>query len=279
MIVWKDAPMRQKSNMKIGGVADFFIEAENKEELPEIYRNYREIFLIGNGTNTLLSDGRLQRAFVSLKKLRDITELPEGRIRVGAGLDFKELIRFMREKDYGGLENLAGIPGTVGGLTCMNAGAYGGRIFDCIESVGIMDENLALRTLEKEEIKVSYRYTEIRDRGWVIVNVTFRFGKGFDLARVKEIQAMREAKQPLNYPSLGSTFKNPDGAFAARLITDAGLKGRRIGDAQISEKHPNFIINLGNAAYSDVTGLIELVCTTVRARSGIALEKEIVVVE
>ncbi|MDR1832959.1 MAG: UDP-N-acetylmuramate dehydrogenase [Fusobacteriaceae bacterium] len=277
MIVHEQFPMREKSNMRIGGIADRYIEIEAREELPAVYEKYDRIFLLGNGTNTLFYDGPLRYTFVSVKKTGGIVDLGKGLVRVGAGADFKDVIRFMREKDYSGLENLAGIPGSVGGLTWMNGGAYGSWIFDCVDEVEIFDENHAFRKLKGHEIKSSYRHTEIQEKNWVILSVTFRFRRGFDLARVREIQATREEKQPLNYPSLGSTFKNPENDFAARLVAEAGLKGTVRGGAQISEKHPNFIINLGNATFSDVTGLMALMRDGVREKFGITLKEEIIV--
>jgi UDP-N-acetylmuramate dehydrogenase len=271
--------MKDKSNMKIGGIAKVFIEVEDKNELAEIYSKYKNIFLIGNGTNTLLSDSVLDYTFVSLKKLNKITNLSENKIKSEAGLDFKTLMKYMHENNYSGLENLAGIPGTVGGLVYMNGGAYGGQIFDCIDEIEIFDENLQIKTLKKENIQHSYRNTEIQEKKWIILSVTFSFTKGFDLEKVKEIQMQREAKQPLNLPSLGSTFKNPTGNFAAQLISDSGLKGTVIGNAKISEKHPNFIVNMGDATFLDIINILSLVKKTVKEKTGILLEEEIIIIK
>ena len=277
MRILENHSMKNHSNMKVGGVAKRFIVVENKEELKDIFEKYRNIFLIGNGTNTLIDEGDLDITFVSLKELNKIEELGEGIVRVEAGLDFNKLIAFMNRNNYSGLENLAGIPGSVGGLVYMNGGAYGSEIFDCIKEVEIFDENHQIRTLKKEDIKFSYRSTEIQDKKWVIISATFEFKRGFDLQKVIDIQALRESKQPLDKPNLGSTFKNPEGDFSARLISEAGLKGTRVGGAEISSKHPNFIVNHGDATFEDISKILTLVKEKIKKLYNIQLEEEIII--
>jgi UDP-N-acetylmuramate dehydrogenase len=279
MRILENHSMKNHSNMKVGGVAKRFIVVENKEELKDIFEKYRNIFLIGNGTNTLIDEGDLDITFVSLKELNKIEELDEGIVRVEAGLDFNKLIAFMNRNNYSGLENLAGIPGSVGGLVYMNGGAYGSEIFDCIKEVEIFDENHQIRTLKKEDIKFSYRSTEIQDKKWVIISATFEFKRGFDLQKVIDIQALRESKQPLDKPNLGSTFKNPEGDFSARLISEAGLKGTRVGGAEISSKHPNFIVNHGDATFEDISKILTLVKEKIKKLYNIQLEEEIIILK
>lgn len=279
MRILENHSMKNHSNMKVGGVAKRFIVVENKEELKEIFEKYENIFLIGNGTNTLIDEGDLDITFVSLKELNKIEELGEGIVRVEAGLDFNKLIAFMNRNNYSGLENLAGIPGSVGGLVYMNGGAYGSEIFDCIKEVEIFDENHQIRTLKKGEIKFSYRSTEIQDKKWVIISATFEFKRGFDLQKVIDIQALRESKQPLDKPNLGSTFKNPEGDFSARLISEAGLKGTRVGGAEISPKHPNFIVNHGDATFEDISKILTLVKEKIKKLYNIQLEEEIIILK
>lgn len=279
MRILENHSMKNHSNMKIGGVAKRFIVVENKEELKDIFEKYRNIFLIGNGTNTLIDEGDLDITFVSLKELNKVEELDEGIVRVEAGLDFNKLIAFMNRNNYSGLENLAGIPGSVGGLVYMNGGAYGSEIFDCIKEVEIFDENHQIRTLKKEDIKFSYRSTEIQDKKWVIISATFEFKRGFDLQKVIDIQALRESKQPLDKPNLGSTFKNPEGDFSARLISEAGLKGTRVGGAEISSKHPNFIVNHGDATFEDISKILTLVKEKIKKLYNIQLEEEMIILK
>lgn len=279
MRILENHNMKNHSNMKVGGVAKRFIAVENKNELKEIFEKFDNIFLIGNGTNTLIDEGDLDITFVSLKDLNRVEELSEGIVRVEAGLDFNKLIAFMNRNNYSGLENLAGIPGSVGGLVYMNGGAYGSEIFDCIKEIEIFDENHEIRNLKKSEIKFSYRNTEIQEKKWVIISATFEFKRGFDLQKVIEIQALRESKQPLDKPNLGSTFKNPKGDFSARLISEAGLKGTRVGGAEISPKHPNFIINHGDATFEDISKILSLVKRKIKELYNIQLEEEIIILK
>lgn len=279
MIVLENHIMKNHSNMKVGGVAKRFIYIEKKEELKEVFEKYPNIFLIGNGTNTLIDDGDLDITFVSLKKMTAIEEIGEGLVRVEAGADFNKLISFMNTHNYSGLENLAGIPGSVGGLVYMNGGAYGSEIFDCIKEVEIFDENHEIRTLKRDEVGFSYRNTEIQEKHWVIISATFEFERGFDLKKVIEIQGLRESKQPLDKPNLGSTFKNPKGDFSARLISEAGLKGIKIGGAQVSTKHPNFIVNDGTATFEDILEILATVKSKVKDIYNIQLEEEIIILK
>ncbi|MEG0068449.1 UDP-N-acetylmuramate dehydrogenase [Cetobacterium sp.] len=279
MKLYKNHIMKEHSNMKIGGVAKEYIEVENKDELLEVIREKENIFILGNGTNTLINDGELNTTFVSLKPINYIEEKSEGLVEVGAGLDFSELIDYMEEKNYTGLENLAGIPGTVGGLVFMNGGAHGTEIFDRISSVEIIDDKGELRKIEKENIKFSYRVTEIKEKKWVVVSATFKFDKGYIKEIVERYKLKRNENHPLNEPNLGSTFKNPEGLFSARLIIEAGLQGKKIGGAEVSMVHPNFIVNKGDAKFTDIIEIIKAVKDGVKIKTGIELEEEIIIVE
>lgn len=279
MKILENYEMKKHSNLKIGGIAKRFIYVEDKNELKEIYDKYDNIFLLGNGTNTLIDDKDLDITFVSLKNLNKITKLEDNLIKVEAGLDFNKFIVYMNKNNLGGLENLAGIPGTVGGLVYMNGGAYGSEIFDNIESVEIFDENHEMRTLNKKDIKFSYRTTEIKEKNWIIISATFRFEGEYNLQKVIEIQKLRESKQPLDKPNLGSTFKNPVGDFAARLISEAGLKEYRVGGIYVSPKHPNFIINDGNATFSDVEKLLKDIKKKIKELYNVELNEEIIIVK
>ena len=279
MIVLKDVEMKEYSNMKIGGVGRELIIIEDKAELHEALNGKKDIFIIGNGTNTLLNDGRLEKTFVSLKKLQKIEELGNGIVRVEAGIDFNELVDYTGKMDYNGLENLSGIPGSLGGLVYMNGGAYGSEIFDHIVEIEILDNEFNLRTIKKEEMYFTYRKTEIQEKKWIVVSATFKFDKGFDSAKVEELRTKREGNHPLNLPNLGSTFKNPEGMFSARLIIEAGMQGVQIGGAQISMKHPNFVVNHGDAKFEDVINLVEAVKKAVKEKSGVELHEEIIIVK
>ena len=245
MKIIKNAKMKEYSNMKVGGTAKELIFIDDKKELKEILQTRSNIFLLGNGTNTLINDGNLDISFLSLKRLKNITvEEKKGDydlVRVEAGLDLDDLIDFMEKNNYSGLENITGIPGSVGGLVNMNGGAYGTEIFDCIEEVEVCKNDGEIVKIKTADLNFKYRTTEIKENKWIVVSALFKFGFGFDKAASEDKREQRKTKHPLDLPNLGSTFKNPEGTFAAKLISDAGLKGYRVGDVEISPKHPNFV--------------------------------------
>ena len=289
MEIIKNAKMKEYSNMKVGGTAKELIFIDDKNELKEVLQTRNNIFLLGNGTNTLINNGNLDISFLSLKRLKNITveeKVENGGkkdsydlVRVEAGLDLDDLIDFMEKHNYSGLENITGIPGSVGGLVNMNGGAYGTEIFDCIEEVEVCKNDGEIVKIRTADLNFKYRTTEIKENKWIVVSALFKFGFGFDKAASEDKREQRKAKHPLDLPNLGSTFKNPEGTFAARLISDAGLKGYRVGDAAVSPKHPNFITNLGNATFNDVISVIEHVKEAVFEKSGVKLETEIVILK
>ena len=283
MEIIKNAKMKEYSNMKVGGTAKELIFIDDKKELKEILQTRSNIFLLGNGTNTLINDGNLDISFLSLKRLKNITvEEKKGDydlVRVEAGLDLDDLIDFMEKNDYSGLENITGIPGSVGGLVNMNGGAYGTEIFDCIEEVEVCKNDGKIVKIKTADLNFKYRTTEIKENKWIVVSALFKFGFGFDKAASEDKREQRKTKHPLDLPHLGSTFKNPEGKFAARLISDADLKGYRVGDAAVSTKHPNFVTNLGNATFNDVISVIEHVKEVVFEKFGIKLETEIIILK
>ena len=275
--------MKEYSNMKVGGTAKELIFIDDKKELKEILQTRSNIFLLGNGTNTLINDGNLDISFLSLKRLKNITvEEKKGDydlVRVEAGLDLDDLIDFMEKNDYSGLENITGIPGSVGGLVNMNGGAYGTEIFDCIEEVEVCKNDGEIVKIKTADLNFKYRTTEIKENKWIVVSALFKFSFGFDKAASEDKREQRKTKHPLDQPNLGSTFKNPEGTFAAKLISDAGLKGYRVGDVEISPKHPNFVTNLGNATFNDIISVIEHVKEVVFEKFGVKLETEIIILK
>ena len=283
MEIIKNAKMKEYSNMKVGGTAKELIFIDNKNELKEVLQTRNNIFLLGNGTNTLINDGNLDINFLSLKRLKKIVvEEKKGDydlVRVEAGLDLDDLIDFMEKNDYSGLENITGIPGSVGGLVNMNGGAYGTEIFDCIEEVEVCKNDGEIVKIKTTDLNFKYRTTEIKENKWIVVSALFKFGFGFDKAASEDKREQRKTKHPLDLPNLGSTFKNPEGTFAAKLISDAGLKGYRVGDVEISPKHPNFVTNLGNATFNDIISVIEHVKEVVFEKFGVKLETEIIVLK
>lgn len=284
MIVNSNIEMKEYSNMKIGGIAKELIFVENKEELVEIYNTRDRIYLIGNGTNTLINDEYLDISFVSLSKLNKIEVIKKENeitfVRAYSGVDFDRFISYMEENDLSGIENMSGIPGSFGGMTNMNAGAYGTELFDVVEEVEIFEpENKIIKTLKKSELNSKYRTTAIKENKWVVISTVLKLTKGFNKEASLDKYNQRKQKHPLNLPNLGSTFKNPTGNFAAQLISDCGLKGYSVGEAQVSPVHPNFITNMGNAKFKDVLDVIEHVKNTVKENTGIQLETEIIILK
>ena len=278
MKVLEQQIMKEYSNMKIGGKAKRLIIVENKEEMKEAYEKYDSLLLLGNGTNLLLNDGYLDYNFVSTEKLNRIEKLEKNRVYVEAGVDLETLLAFMEKENLSGIEKMAGIPGSIGGLTYMNGGAFGTEIFDFIDEIEVLTEGHIIQSIKKKDLYVRYRKTEIQEKKWIVLSVIFQFQTGFDKSTVEEIKKSREEKHPLDKPSLGSTFKNPEGDFAARLISEAGLKGRKVGGAQIAEKHPNFVLNLGEATFQDILDTLDLVKKTVKEKFGVQLEEEIIII-
>ena len=289
MEIIKNAKMKEYSNMKVGGTAKELIFIDDKNELKEILQTRNNIFLLGNGTNTLINDGNLDISFLSLKRLKKITveekientkkEDSYDLVRVEAGLDLDDLIDFMEKNDYSGLENITGIPGSVGGLVNMNGGAYGTEIFDCIEEVEVCKNDREIVKIKTTDLNFKYRTTEIKENKWIVISALFKFGFGFDKEASQDKKNQREVKHPLDLPNLGSTFKNPEGTFAAKLISDADLKGYRVGDVVVSPKHPNFVTNVGNATFNDVISVIEHVKEVVFEKFGVKLETEIIILK
>ncbi len=279
MYIKNNERLKEYSYIKIGGKAKELIFIENYEDLKYLKINKKDYFVLGNASNILFGDQYIDKSFVKLCGLNKIEEIKEGVFEVGAGLKFSDLISYTNKNNYGGLEEIAGIPGTVGGLAAINAGAYGKEIFEKIIDIEYLDENYNLKSKKKEDIEYSYRCTEFKKKKNIITKVTFKLTKGYDIVKVLQLLSRRKEKQPLEYPNIGSIFKNPKNDYAARLIEKVGLKGCTIGGAQISERHSNFIINKNNAKFEDVISLIEICKKRVFNEFGITLEEEIIILK
>ena len=278
------------TTFKIGGPAAFWCAPRNAAELRRILQHCRaqgvRVYLLGNGSNTLFDDAGFDGAVVDMRGLNEMkasdadTDLV--RITAGAGQTLGRLCSKAETLGLTGLEFACGIPGTVGGAVYMNAGAYGGELKDVLESVTFLDSDLQLRTLPAADLKMGYRTSLFEENhDWCILSATvvLRHGDGaVVLARMQELLGRRKDKQPLEWPSAGSTFKRPQGAFAGKLIEECGLRGFTVGGAQISEKHCGFVINRGGATCADVVALTEQVSRIVRDKTGFVLEREIRVV-
>ena len=284
-------PMREHTTFKIGGPAAFWCTPRDAKQLRRTLQLCREngvrVYLLGNGSNTLFDDTGFDGAVIDMRGLSGMEnsglDTDAVRITAGAGQTLGRLCSKAQTLGLTGLEFACGIPGTVGGAVYMNAGAYGNELKDVLESVTFLDSDLQLRTLPAADLAMGYR-TSIFEQNpdWCILSATVVLHRGDGaavLARMQELLGKRREKQPLEWPSAGSTFKRPQGAFAGKLIEDCGLRGFTVGGAQISEKHCGFVINRGGATCADVVALTEQVRQIVEARTGFVLEREIRVVK
>ena len=276
-------PMSKHTSFRIGGNVEAMAFPKNREELGRLL-NWsclldRKPVILGAGTNVLAPDEGMEGLIICLKDCLDgIERLDDRRIRVMAGVTLSRAAVFAASQGLSGLEFAHGIPGTLGGGVYMNAGAYGGDLESVCREVELMDFRGNLYTRTGEEMDFSYRHSCLETEPAIVVSAVLELepGKEEDIrGRMKELQTKRLASQPLNLPSAGSAFKRPAGGYAAALIEQAGLKGFRVGDAAISEKHAGFAVNLGGATAADVKKLLEEVSRRVEAHSGIRLEPEI----
>ena len=276
-------PMAKHTSFRIGGAAEAMAFPKDKEELAQLLKTSRLLdcnpAILGAGTNVLAPDEGMAGLVICLKDCLDGMErLDETHIRVMAGVTMTRAAMFAAKQGLSGLEFAHGIPGTVGGGVYMNAGAYGGDLGSVCREVELMDFRGNLYSRTGEEMDFSYRHSCLETEPAIVVSAVLALepGKEEDIrGRMKELQTKRLASQPLNLPSAGSAFKRPAGGYAAALIEQAGLKGFRVGDAAISEKHAGFAVNLGGATAADVKKLLEEVSRRVEAHSGIRLEPEI----
>ncbi len=284
--VIKDAPMKKYTSFKCGGNASVLILPDSIDNLNKIiafsYSKNIKPFIIGNGSNLLVTDKGINGVVIKVgSKLSEIRLVDETTIYCEAGASLKSLCMFALENSLSGLEFAYGIPGTLGGAVYMNAGAYGGEMKDVLYSVNHLDENGDVGTLPKENLDLGYRYSAYTKNGFVITSAVLKLRKA-DKRDIKETMddklGRRKDKQPLEYPSAGSTFKRPEGYFAGALIEDCGLKGYTVGGAQVSEKHAGFVINKGGATSTDVITLIGDVQRIVHEKHGVMLETEVKIV-
>lgn len=284
--ILKDEPMSAHTTFRIGGPADYFVVPEDAAALGRGVALCRaegvDYFITGNGSNLLVGDGGYRGVvFHICHTMDDVVYEEKGTellVEAGAGVMLSSLARQVSSKGYTGFEYATGIPGTLGGGVTMNAGAYGGEISDNLLWAELMDETGAVLRLEKDRLKLSYRHSVMMEQPLVVLRAGFSFTKGDAAAiteKVAELSRSRKEKQPLEYPSAGSTFKRPEGYFAGKLIQDCGLKGFRVGDAMVSEKHSGFVINVGHATAADVMTLIRHVQQEVDRQFRVRIEPEV----
>jgi UDP-N-acetylmuramate dehydrogenase len=276
--------MKNYTTFKIGGIAPLLIEINGIPALLKLLPalNGEDFFVIGNGTNLLIDDGELNTVFLHMgEDFAGITSDGEF-VTAMAGAKLSSLCKFAAAEGLSGLEPLYGIPGTVGGAVFMNAGAYGTETADILDSVTAVTKSSKPRRYGKDDCEFSYRDSVFKRSGDIIVSAKFRLRDGYSdriNADMAEYAAKRREKQPLEYPSAGSAFKRPEGAYASALIDECGLKGLMIGGAAISEKHAGFIINKGGATFSDVTDLMKKTADVVFEKTGFKIEPEPIIIK
>lgn len=279
-------PMSRHTTFRIGGEADCFVEIENTEQLLRIQRYVRAVGLpclvMGNGSNLLVSDRGYAGIVLQIGPRMQQIRLQGDRMTIQAGALMSQAARAAYEQGLTGFEFACGIPGTVGGGVVMNAGAYGGEMSQVVTQVKVIDREGNVLELDNETMEFGYRTSVIKSHPFTVVEVTLQLAFGDREAirsRMNELAAKRKEKQPLEYPSAGSTFKRPEGYYAGELIMKAGLRGYQIGGAKVSNKHCGFIVNVGNASCEDVRDLIAHVQEKVKERFAVELEPEVIYVE
>jgi UDP-N-acetylmuramate dehydrogenase len=280
--VLRDEPLSKHTTYQIGGPADFFVTPRDIKSLRMTISLCREYnlpyYIIGNGSNLLVGDKGFQGVMIQIFHNISQVKLEGNLMYVEAGALLSKIAKIALNNSAVGLEFASGIPGTFGGAVMMNAGAYGGEMKDVIDSVRVIDEVGEIKTLSLEELKLGYRTSIIMEKPYIIVDGVLRLENGnyqeiFEL--MEDYKERRSSKQPLEWPSAGSTFKRPQGYFAGKLIADAGLAGFQIGGAKVSEKHCGFVVNTGTATACDVVSLMEQVSDKVEEKYGVKLEPEV----
>ncbi len=283
--VLKNEPMRKHTTFKIGGNADFVVFPETSEQIVSVLVLAKEenipVTILGNGSNVLVGDKGIRGIVVIISKNMSRIEIDGNKVRAGAGVLLSKLANVIYENSLKGFEFASGIPGSLGGAIYMNAGAYGEEISGIVESVTYIDCENNIKTIPLCECDFGYRHSLFECQGGIVTECTLCLEKG-DKAEIKEktedLRERRTSKQPLDKPSAGSTFKRPEGYFAGALIEQSGLKGFKIGGAEISKKHAGFVVNNGNATAKDVLDVIKHAQKTVKEKFGIELEPEIRVI-
>lgn len=279
----QNEPMAKHTTFRVGGAADMFIRIQSMEQLIKLAAYFEQLhqpyLVVGNGSNLLVSDRGYRGVVLQIGDGMSSMTVDGEFMRVQAGALLSSAAAQAAQHSLSGLEFAAGIPGSVGGAVVMNAGAYDGEMSQIIENVTVLNEQGGQMVLDRDTMEFGYRTSIIRNRPFIVLEALLHLRKGDAgeiRARMDDLNARRRAKQPLEFASAGSTFKRPEGYFAGKLIMDAGLRGYRIGGAQVSEKHCGFIINVGNASAQDIYELIEEVQEKVKERFHVELEPEVI---
>ena len=280
--IYTDEPMKKHTTFRVGGNADFFVIPKTVEEVKQTIMLCVEqdmpYYVLGNGSNLLVGDKGYRGVVIQIYKEMNNIFVDGQKIKVQAGALLSKIGSVALEAGLTGFEFAAGIPGTMGGAVVMNAGAYGGEMKDVLEEVTVLTKEGEVLTLSKEQLDMGYRTSVVAKKDYIVLEAIIALELGDRdaiKARMDELKVQRTTKQPLEFPSAGSTFKRPEGYFAGKLIQDAGLRGFQVGGAQVSEKHCGFVINKGDATAADIVELMKQVSERVKEKFGVELEPEV----
>ena len=279
--IFMEEPMKKHTTFRVGGPAEVLVQPDETAlaAILALCRRYHVSYsFIGNGSNLLVGDKGIRGVVIEMTDPMGNIEVHGTRITAQAGAMLSKIANTAASNGLGGMEFAAGIPGSVGGAVVMNAGAYGGEMKDIIEKVYVLDENGAQLELDRDALDLGYRHSCIPEKKYIVTKVVLELvprNEAEIRSEMKELNEKRAEKQPLQYPSAGSTFKRPEGYFAGKLIMDAGLRGYQVGGAQVSEKHCGFVINKGDATAADICQLMQDVADKVQAQFGVVLEPEV----
>ena len=280
--ILRQEPMRLHTTFRVGGPAALFLELQSEQEFRDIltllHAEEEDYFTVGNGSNLLISDTGYNGVILHPSKNFGDVRVEGERLICESGATLAAIARTALEQELTGFEFAAGIPGTLGGAVAMNAGAYGGEMKDVLDAATVLTPEGERMTLSNRELEFSYRTSVVSKKGYVVLEASFSLSHGDREAiksKMEELRAKRKEKQPLEYPSAGSTFKRPEGYFAGKLIQDAQLRGFQVGGAKVSEKHCGFVINEGNATAADIWELMCRVSAIVKEKFGVELEPEV----
>ena len=280
--VYQDESMKKHITFRVGGNADYFVTPGTIDEVKKVVNLCQTemvpYYIIGNGSNLLVGDKGYRGVIIQLYKEMSEIQIEGNHVKAQAGALLSKIGNKAYEEGLTGFEFAAGIPGTVGGAVVMNAGAYGGEMKDILEEVKVLTAQGEVLTLKNEELELGYRTSIISKKEYIVLEAVFQLENGDReaiKARMDELRIQRTTKQPLEYPSAGSTFKRPTGYFAGKLIQDAGLRGFQVGGAQVSEKHCGFVINKEGATAADIQKLMHEVSAIVKEKFGVELEPEV----
>lgn len=280
--IYLNEPMKNHISFKVGGPADFLLKPKTEDEIKRLIEFFKNenipYIVIGNGSNLLVKDGGIRGVVIKIADNFNKFEIEDTKVVAQSGALLSFMGKAILNKSLTGFEFAAGIPGTLGGAIAMNAGAYGGEMKDIVKSVRLMDSKGNIIELSNKEMEFEYRRSLISKSDYIVLSAIMELKEGnFDEIKgyMKELTKSRVTKQPLNLPSAGSTFKRPEGHFAAKLIEDSGLKGLTLGGAKVSEKHSGFVVNIGDAKAKDIIELINVVKNTVYSKFGVMLEEEV----